>query len=536
MRLICNDCNKQYVVYRIVRECPNPMCHSGNLNFVSEPIWISRAIVLFKNAPANIISIPYTFLESLNWGLKHINIYFSWPLSLLIIFNLIFIFNFLPFEWYLTILAGAVLGMISIAHYLSRKFYKHHYPVKLFGKHDEQQQLFKGTLNRDVRSPKYWIGFVGDIMPMEKYDLDFSDDLMRFFEGTELVVGNLEGIIAPEKAGTASKKHESDIFEKLLKLHKNWLICMSNNHSGDFGYTQFIETCKKAVEADIRIELFGFRTIPCYPDYKYISTEFLPGFLKLMDKVNIVSGTMWRNHSKSCNYISLYEWKNSYYDRTKFNILYPHWHYENEDYVRLNIQEKCNDLMRYGDDCNQEKPWDLIFGHHPHVPQAITMIESSNTQVPNKLLAYSGGNFTSGVWRDKHNHGMIMKCEIGRWTNGKLAVGDVYWSYTKNDFVKWKIWKKEKVKTVSIDNEQNSKKSYFIIRKRILYNVYVSFLIVPIVIAILVMLGFEIDVARFFINLGFFQIGFFGYIVIAFHRRRKYYTKTSMEYPQALIS
>ncbi|MFW9952159.1 MAG: hypothetical protein ACFFKA_18715, partial [Candidatus Thorarchaeota archaeon] len=52
------------------------------------------------------------------------------------------------------------------------------------------------------------------------------------------------------------------------------------------------------------------------------------------------------------------------------------------------------------------KKWNLIFGHHSHVPQAV--IKSGDG-----LIAFSGGNFTSPKrWR-YHKSGLILRCEIG---------------------------------------------------------------------------------------------------------------------------
>ena len=328
---------------------------------------------------------------------------------------------------------------------------KNEYKVDIIGK--KKGRWNKYTLNENVEG-QYWVGFVGDIMKLNRYDLTFDNDIREFFDNTPLIIGNLEGIIAERKAGWASQNHSDEIFEKLKRLTEpngekksQWLLCLSNNHSGDFGYKKFNKT--KDIAKDNGVEVFGSRINPFFPppNLESISKncEFMEkgvsDFLEFLKKINIVSGTMWRNHSKSCNYITLYEWKNDFFQNDKFNILYPHWHYENEDYIRKSMQENANELLLYGDDCYQKKPWDVIFGHHPHVPQAITEVSSKDPAGPKKLLAYSGGNFTSGVIRDKHNHGLIMKCEIGNMKGNveKLAVGKIEWSYTKNKFKKWKL-------------------------------------------------------------------------------------------------
>jgi hypothetical protein len=516
MRLICNICELEFVAdNETTQKCPK--CNSPDLKLLNDPTWLGRVKTWFKTS---IFSMPYTGVEISNWILKHIHIYLSRSLAILIILLFITNFSFLPPIWYSIILLAVIALMLVVGHYISKVFYKRTYKIDIFGK--LKKNWFEGTLN-NISEPKYWVGFVGDIMRMKKYKLIFSTDIIEFFRGTKLIIGNLEGIIAPKKSGIASQNHRNDIFDNLLEFNGNnsrlLLLSMSNNHSGDFGWLRFNETKEQAMK--YQFEVFGYRERPNFPDKEFLnSKKSTNGFLEFLDKINIVTGTMWRTRNKLCDYISLYEWKNKYHNNLKFNILYPHWHYEHEDFLRKRIHAESIDLLKCGDDPYEEKPWDLIFGHHTHVPQAITEIKSEDPGIPNKLLAFSGGNFFSGDWRHKHNHGLVMKCEIGKWNNDKYAVGKVEWSYTKNKFRRWSLSRKNHVKTVIIDQNQNKKRSFFIVRKRILYSLYISFFIVPVLLFILFVCNFRIDVIRFFLNLAIFQIGLLGYILITFHRRR----------------
>ncbi|MFX0083089.1 MAG: CapA family protein [Candidatus Hodarchaeota archaeon] len=482
-----------------------------------------------KKYSKNIISIPYNVKESINWVLKHINIYGGIPIIILFITLPFTLIDFLPMWAYISMLVAIFLILFWLTNFISRRIYKKKYDIPNIGigsliwvkkkVSDEKKPWFKIPLNELTGSKKYSIGFIGDIMKMNKYELSFGDKLKDFFKETDLIVGNLEGLISDKKEGLASQNHNEEIIEQLLRLIKGnkktkWLLCMSNNHSGDFGYEIFKKTQDRLEEKD-EIEVFGPREKPYFPyeGYKFQEDD------DLLKKIRIVSGTMWVNHKKTVNYISLYEWKNDYFGKDKFNILFPHWHYENEDYVRDSMNVKGKDLLIFGDDCCEEKPWDLIFGHHPHVPQAITRVSEKNT--PNKLLAYSGGNFTSGVWRDKHNHGLILKCDIGPWKedNKQLAAANLEWSYTINDFNKWKLWKKEK--TVKIDLPQNKKKIFFIIRKQMVHSVYIGFIFIPIILTILFLLGFEINLIRLYSNLALIEIAYISFIILDRNLRRK---------------
>lgn len=262
------------------------------------------------------------------------------------------------------------------------------------------------TLNKIT--PEYHIGFVGDIMKMFGHDLLFDDSLFDFFnDDVQLIVGNLEGILTLQPGTVLSQRHDREIMEQLsiLKHPKKWLLCLSNNHSGDFGFADFI------------FHLDQLRTM----NFNVFGRKDVPNFV-YKDTLNFVSGTMWSNQD-GAQYMTRFEDVDEYFidDGNIFNILYPHWHYEYELYPRESIVKECQEDI---------KGWDLIFGHHPHVVQPITKVEHNGI---NKVLAYSGGNFCSGLFKNPHEYGLIMKCEIGylKDDDDQLAVGDLEWQFVR---------------------------------------------------------------------------------------------------------
>ena len=271
----------------------------------------------------------------------------------------------------------------------------------------------------NVIKPDYKIGFVGDIMKMFSYELEFHQSIKNFFNDVELIVGNLEGILTLQPGWIIAQRHNIDIVQQLstIKPPEQWLLCLSNNHSGDFGIDNFSAHLDRLQQFGFRV--FGRKDISKY-DYK---------------KLNFVVGSRWINQ-KGCKYIARFDEIDKWFKDDMFNILYPHWNYEYELYPRPKIRKKSNKLI---------KKWDLIFGHHPHVVQPITCVRTSDI---NKILAYSAGNFSSGFPNKAHRYGLIMKCEIGPliYNTAKLAVGKMEWKFTKSEWDgTFKLKKKKKI-------------------------------------------------------------------------------------------
>ncbi|MHA1467846.1 MAG: CapA family protein, partial [Promethearchaeota archaeon] len=320
-----------------------------------------------------------------------------------------------------------------------------------------------------IKKPILSIGFVGDMMMMRKFLLTIDTPIKNFFRGVDFIVGNLEGIIINKKPFLTQQAHPEEILTPLASLLTNkskWLLCVSNNHSIDFGNNKFNDSIKiiqnpNKPENQKKFIAFG-------------RNDVHSAFIN--DKFSISTGTKWSNQK---NWKCIPKFGNSeqdhYYNDGKFNILYPHWGYENERYVRSSIQDKGRELLTAG-----EKKWGLIFGHHPHVRQPVMIVKDKlmkpngtplkgldgNNIVIKKLVAFSGGNFTSGVnflRKKKHIHGIIMRCEIGHLINdpNQIAVGVVK---LQNSFNEKVPNSQQKTKIVKIgDGIAGRSRSYYVI-------------------------------------------------------------------------
>ncbi|MFW9875406.1 MAG: CapA family protein [Candidatus Thorarchaeota archaeon] len=292
----------------------------------------------------------------------------------------------------------------------------------------DSEKLTTSPLN-EIKETKFRIGFVGDIMRMRDYELKFSADVHNFFNDVNIIIGNLEGIVKDDECPLTKQSHPKKILQQLQDLlgdNTKWLLCLGNNHSIDFGNQEFHKSLH-IVRQESNIDVFGRNDVP----YVFVEGQ----------NINIATATEWSNQ-KNWNCIAKFGITEVelYHSSNKFNILYPHWSYENERYVRSSIQNKAKQLLT----SIPNKKWDLIFGHHPHVRQPIMKFKDEyKDQQGNsiefwKLVAFSGGNFTSGVTflrKKKHIHGTIMKCDIGPLEDNdtQLAVGKVVWQNTVNE-------------------------------------------------------------------------------------------------------
>ncbi len=416
--------------------------------------------------PLNIIGIPYDLFEFFRWILKHTIYDLLYPLTL----GVFVLSYFELFNIYLMIflISSAIVIMLCFIYYWILTIRT---KQKNIGKYDDKCNWRFKMLNKiDERKIIYEIGFVGDIMKMKDYTLKFEDNIVNFFKDVDLIVGNLEGIINDKKTRNINRqKHKSKIIQNLKEITEptpKWLLCISNNHSADFKDKGFYRTLN-FINSSSGFKAFGDKSLQNYSPKKGI---------------NIVSGTMWNNYKN--DYASQFRDVNEKIDPKSFNILYPHWHYENECYVRNSIIKKCKKLLlirvyytlyKYLPKMLQRAPiknyqgspsiyggWDLIFGHHTHVPQPII-------QHQKHLLAYSGGNFTSSKWINKHQHGLILRCQIAKKNEeGSLAIRRIDWSYTEctRD-------RKGKIVHVDIDVEHNRINSYDFRVTKILKNLLI---------------------------------------------------------------
>ncbi|MHA1229415.1 MAG: CapA family protein [Candidatus Helarchaeota archaeon] len=254
---------------------------------------------------------------------------------------------------------------------------------------------------------KIRIGFIGDIMRMGRRELDFDQTLIDFFNDADYLVGNFEGTISAKKKVFMAQDHSEKILYDLEKLFKpdRFILGCANNHSGDFGWTEFENSYNL-------IKQHGFIPIGRRDE----------GSIVIDDLINLVAVTKWSN--QPCRYVAKFDSRDAYYDAgAEFNILYPHWGYEMQLYPNPRQIQIGKDILN---------KWDLIIGHHPHVPQPITAYDINEQK---KLLAYSLGNFCWNVKFRRYLNGMVVLISIGPTEDGTWAVGKVKWKFTKVEHI-----------------------------------------------------------------------------------------------------
>ena len=370
---------------------------------------------------------PYGILETIKWVLKMLVLPGAIA-AVIIILTLLTTGSFQNLTIGIIYTVLTYIGTVLVNISAREQFLANYHAIP------EEELLPSGPLN-ELEGVDFKVGFVGDIMMMRKYLLTFNPEVKDFFSDVQIIVGNLEGIVTDLKCKFTKQAHPKthqnpilNILEKLLGNNSRWLLCLSNNHSIDFGNQEFRNSLVH-IQAQNKIDVFGRNDT---------SNVFVQG-----KEINISTATEWSNQ-KSWDCISKFDESDldSYYNPRMFNILYPHWNYENEKYVRRRLQKRAKKLLT-GDPV---KKIDLIFGHHSHVRQDIIKVPDKITSPSGsivkfwKVLAFSGGNFTSGVnflRKKKHIHGKIMKCDIGPLKDypKQLAVGNVEWKNTFNETV-----------------------------------------------------------------------------------------------------
>ncbi|NHJ85477.1 MAG: hypothetical protein FK734_08445 [Asgard group archaeon] len=255
-------------------------------------------------------------------------------------------------------------------------------------------------------TPKMKIGFIGDVMRMAKRELVIDQTISDFFNDIDYLVINFEGIISKKykRGAVGSQIHEEKALESLKTLFppEKTVLSNSNNHAGDFGWEEFQRTYK--ITQDHGFLVVGRRDEPTI----------------MLDKtVNLATASFLSD--QRCSYVSNMIELDSYYNSdAKFNILYPHWGYELQFYPWPSQVEQAKEYL---------KKWDLIIGHHAHVPQPVSTYQTDNGL---KAVAYSLGNFSYGLrWKVHHRDGMILKATIGPNKDGIWQTGQLDWQFTR---------------------------------------------------------------------------------------------------------
>jgi hypothetical protein len=260
-------------------------------------------------------------------------------------------------------------------------------------------------LNENVTT-KFRIAIIGDIMDMAGRNEKISNNVKRFVEDCDYLIGNFEATITNTNRNyILAQRHSSQILDALADFFTpdKTFLNLANNHAGDFGYEVFSKSKAK-------LESRGF---------KIIGTSKKP-FADIESHIRIIAGTTISNIE--CDYIAKLDDAINNYSADKFNLLYPHWGHDLELFPRPDTVALAKNLIQ---------KFDAIIGHHAHVPQPVTTINSDETKSDAKrLIAYGLGDFC--IWEElKHYlYGVVIKLEIGPDIKNQMKISQVKWRYT----------------------------------------------------------------------------------------------------------
>jgi poly-gamma-glutamate capsule biosynthesis protein CapA/YwtB (metallophosphatase superfamily) len=258
--------------------------------------------------------------------------------------------------------------------------------------------------------PMVKLAFVGDIMPFGHYSLAPGTHLKTFLADVDVVIGNLEGCIEAVARHHVflGQRHSHAAIDFLQSVAPNARIIVScaNNHAADYGWISFSDSYDAL--QDSGVEVIGRRD---------------EAAILIDDRVSVAACTAWSN--QECHYLSTMDTVLMHYNKeADINILFPHWGHEMELYPRLNQIEQAKALLLQ---------WDMIVGHHSHCPQPIAAYASGGR---NRAVAYSLGNFTSGLDLVSYQQGIVMIVELGPDIYGKWMAGEVRWRRTHVDLAR----------------------------------------------------------------------------------------------------
>ena len=264
----------------------------------------------------------------------------------------------------------------------------------------QSEQATPGTID---------LAFVGDIMlaetPGERISLG-EDPFFEFaevFRKVDLAIGNLECVVAT----TGEEYDKPYVFRahpRVLKLVQKHLdiVCLANNHSGDYGHVAFLEQLQLLEQNKIRyvgggrncaharqpliLDHQGLRiAFLAYNDFKPRAFEAGPGW----------PGVAWAVDAQVTADIEAARTIH----RADFVIPMLHWGWENEP---------ANDRQRQLAKLMIDAGADMIVGGHPHVTQEVEYYKG-------KLIVFSIGNFIfNGFDPGPARIGWVLRTRIGK--------------------------------------------------------------------------------------------------------------------------
>lgn len=265
-------------------------------------------------------------------------------------------------------------------------------------------------------TPVVRVAFLGDLMPVGRRRFVVGPDLAALLGGADHLVANFEGALwsgpgDPPTVFAAQRHHDLRVLESLAEvLPRDRIVAsVANNHAADFGWVQHERTNAAIVDAG-----FGL-----------VGSLASPG-RRLTDDVHVAAATQWSNqphdylpfigrgtdpvaaglvdHGAACN------------------VLVPHWGVEHELYPRPATVDLAGRMLDH---------WDLVVGHHPHVPCPVSTVERGGRP---RLVAWSLGQAASMLRYPIYRRGVALVAGLGPRPDGAWSVGPVSWRFVSVRF------------------------------------------------------------------------------------------------------
>ena len=237
------------------------------------------------------------------------------------------------------------------------------------------------------------LSFVGDIMlarNVERTIIDRGADwpfsqLGDLFDGSDLVIGNLEGTVRPTRNVEVTNQMTFDTTPDNLQIVKDagfTHLSLANNHADDYG-SQVTRDSREAVEA--------YGMVP-FGD-PYASEQFV-----VRENVHGVALSLIGFHAFGETAADILEAIENEDKQGRFVIVFPHWGPEYVFPAPASETDPAHLFINAGAD--------LIVGAHPHVIQNVEVVGD----VP---VIYSLGNFLfDQEWSAETSRGMTVQVTI----------------------------------------------------------------------------------------------------------------------------
>lgn len=229
----------------------------------------------------------------------------------------------------------------------------------------------------------------------------FAPELSDFVADCDLLVMNLEGILASKRDLVLVKQYSSDSLltdlDALVPAERQ-VFSLGNNHAADYGAEELARTVAKVEARGSRV--LGTRAQPA---------------LRVHPCVSLHAATTLSNQPGE---------EVAWLDRAvpdpeaEVNLLYLHW---GEEFVAYPGPEQIARGQRLLED------WNAVLGHHSHCPGPLATREIEGRT---HLLAHSLGNFSCFFTAPVVRYGIVLKLALGPDATGRWGIGAVDWSFS----------------------------------------------------------------------------------------------------------